>query len=123
MKQVPLIVAILLVLTSFVAEAEADPGVGWKTHSPSGWESSGYVRRSPTYASRSSHRDELAAWYARKAVRQAHVARRFDCASSHPRWSTSYLEHFRWAVQQKPRKLHRELQRRERKLSHCRIWR
>jgi len=69
----------------------------------------------------SAARDGLAAWYARTAVSQSRAAHRYRCAGSHPRWSASYREHYRWAVRQKSGKLYREVERRERVLNRCLI--
>lgn len=67
-------------------------------------------------------RDNLAAWYARRAVAQSRTAWRYGCARSHPRWSTSYQEHYRWALRQNVVRVEREIERRERTLASCLVW-
>ncbi len=67
-------------------------------------------------------RDQLAAWYARTAVAQSRKAWRYGCASSHPRWSSSYQEHYRWALRQHVSRVEREMERRERALVSCLAW-
>ena len=64
-------------------------------------------------------RDYLAVWYARTAVAQSRKAWRYGCARSHPRWSTSYREHHRWALRQNLARVEREIERRERTLASC----
>lgn len=66
-----------------------------------------------------SPQSRLADWYARTAVRQSHTAWRFGCANSHPRWSTSYHDHYRWAYSQSANRAQREIERRERTIAQC----
>lgn len=70
----------------------------------------------------SRSRDHLAAWYARTAVAQSRQAWRYGCARSHPRWSTSYREHYRWALRNSVGRVEREIERRERTLASCLAW-
>lgn len=58
-------------------------------------------------------------WYARTAVSQSHTAWRVGCANSHPRWSTSYQEHFRWAYGRSAHQMQREIERRDHSLGRC----
>lgn len=64
----------------------------------------------------------LADWYARTAVSQSHTAWRFGCANSHPRWSTSYQDHYDWAYRQSANQAQREIERRDLTISHCLAW-
>jgi len=58
--------------------------------------------------------------YANQASAQVHSAWRLGCRVSGPRWSRDWDDHFRWALHAHPRKLHREIERRERHLQECR---
>lgn len=64
----------------------------------------------------------MADWYARTAVSQSHTAWSFGCAYAHPRWSTSYQEHYQWAYRQPFHHAQREIERRERTLARCLAW-
>lgn len=75
--------------------------------------------------SRSAHSSpqaRMADWYARTAISQSHTAWRFGCAYSHPRWSTSYNDHYHWAYHQPFHLAQREIERREHTLARCLAW-
>lgn len=65
-------------------------------------------------------RRERAHRYAARAVDQAREARSFGYYFDHPRWSTRYRNHFRWALRARPEQLRREIRQRERRLSQLR---
>jgi len=46
--------------------------------------------------------------YAQSAVQQVREAQRLGYRSGHPRWSTRYQEHYYWALDRHPDRLHRE---------------
>ncbi len=74
------------------------------------------------YARGESHRRvERARRYASQATAQASTAWRLGCASSSPRWSTDWDDHYFWALDARPRELRRELDRREDQLRECRV--
>ncbi len=51
---------------------------------------------------------DKAHYYAQTAVQQAREARQLGYRSGHPRWSTHYREHYYWALDRHPDRLHRE---------------
>ena len=59
--------------------------------------------------------------YALRAVEQAREARWYGYDFNHPRWSTNYRRHFRWALDASRKELRRELRKRERRLRDIRI--
>lgn len=63
-------------------------------------------RHSSSYIAKLKH--DKAHHYAQAAVQQAHEARRLGYRSGHPRWSTRYQEHYYWALDRHPDRLHRE---------------
>ena len=67
------------------------------------------------------HREQarMANWYARQAVAQAREGRRLGCASDHPRWSTSFQGHYRWAYGATRQQAIREIERRDQALARC----
>jgi len=80
------------------------------------------VLRRASRATHASPKARKADWYARTAVSQSHTAWRFGCAHSHPRWSTSYQDHYQWAYGQSLHRAQREIERRERTLARCLAW-
>lgn len=68
----------------------------------------------------SRRRIERARRYASQATAQASLAWRRGCGRSGPRWSTSWDDHYFWALDARPRELRRELDRREDHLHGCR---
>ncbi|MEM1080031.1 MAG: hypothetical protein AAGH65_00465 [Pseudomonadota bacterium] len=67
-----------------------------------------------------AERRERARRYAERAVEQAREARWYGYRFDHPRWSTRYKRHFRWALHAHPRELRRETRVRERRLTQIR---
>jgi hypothetical protein len=86
-------------------------------------------RHGPPPHARSNHRSvrpdprreqaRMANWYASQAVAQAREGWRLGCARNHPRWSTSYQEHYRWAYGATRQQVMREIERRDRTLAQC----
>lgn len=76
--------------------------------------------RQPHHAEWRVDRRERAHRYAARAVDQAREARSFGYYFDHPRWSTRYRNHFRWALRARPEQLRRETRQRERRLSQLR---
>jgi hypothetical protein len=70
--------------------------------------------------SHDSRRVNRARRYASQATAQASSAWRMGCGRSGPRWSTSWDDHYFWALSARPRELRRELDRREDHLHGCR---
>ncbi len=62
----------------------------------------------------------MASWYASRAMAQAREGWRLGCARNHPRWSTSYQGHYRWAYGATHRQAVREIERRDQALARCR---
>ena len=67
------------------------------------------------------HREQarMADWYASRAVAQAREGWRLGCARNHPRWSTSYHEHYQWAYKTPRHRVMREIEQRDRILARC----
>jgi hypothetical protein len=61
----------------------------------------------------------LASWYASTAVAQARQGWRYGCANNHPRWSTSYRDHYHWAAGANRKQVMREVDRRDAMLARC----
>jgi hypothetical protein len=77
-----------------------------------------------------SHRHErrneqarMADWYASTTLSQVNFARRVGCANSHPRWSTSYQDHYHWAYANGRNQAMREIENRDRALASCGYYR
>ena len=64
--------------------------------------------------------EALARWYADRAHHQTVRAARLGCGYSGPRWRINWNGHYRWAFDQRPGKLRREVERRARGLTQCR---
>lgn len=62
----------------------------------------------------------LARWYADQAHRQTLRAARMGCGFSGPRWRIDWRGHYRWAFNNRPGKLQREVDRRAHGLAQCR---
>lgn len=67
-----------------------------------------------------AERRERAHRYAARAVDQAREARSLGYYFDHPRWSTRYRNHLRWALRARPEQLRREIRQRERRLTELR---
>ncbi len=69
--------------------------------------------------SRRSSAVQRARAYAAQATAQAHSARRLGCRVSGPRWTRDWNDHFHWALDRQPKRLQREIDRRDRHLYEC----
>ncbi|MFU8833074.1 MAG: hypothetical protein ACNA7J_13110 [Wenzhouxiangella sp.] len=85
-----------------------------------------YQAQRPYRSNRHAVRDEqtrMAEWYASTTMAQVTHARRVGCAGSHPRWSTSYQDHYNWAYTSSRNQIMREVDRRDRQLASCGYYR
>lgn len=85
-----------------------------------------YHAQRPYRSHRHTVRNEQARraeWYASTALAQVTHARRIGCASRHPRWSTSYQDHYNWAYTSSRDQIMREIERRDHQLASCGYYR